>query len=454
MIRHPLINFFLTIMLSPAAVALGDAVTASTSPTTIATTLPATQPATQPAISPEQQSLIDQLNADDWHARQSAEDQLVALGDSTRPAMLWLSSSGNPEQRTRAQSVLARLDQAAANRPTLIALHMKDANPHDIFAAIAKQADLDIGFLPDNLWQQRGLPAPTVSIDLDQQPFWDAIGQVSRLAGARVQMMNSGSGNRLTVCQANVGDDWFAGPRCVDGRFIVQPLQITRNQTVSFAPVFSKNSTNQIQFQVLVDPKVSVLRVASQAMLTEALDDKGNSLAAKSENFFGFQMGPALTFQVFSALASVNDGGSKLSKLSGVIGITVAGQVEHLDLPDATAAINQVNTVGNWSLIITSCHIADRDGSFTATIRAPERNIDPNMVFSVMNQIRLVDAANRTISAGGGMWSGNGRSYQTQRNFAGSETIHPPVSLKWDVPTHVERKEISFHFTDIPLPAP
>jgi hypothetical protein len=444
------IGFCLSLTCACATIALGQTSDATTSPTTIATTFPATAP----PISPEEQSLIDQLNADDWHARQSAEDKLVALGDSTRPAMIWLSSSGDPEQRTRAQSVLARLNQAAASRPTLITLHMKETNPHEIFAAIAKQADLDIGFLPQNLWRQPGLPSSTISIDLDQQPFWDAIAQISRIAGARVQMINNGNGSRLTICQGIAGEDWFAGPRCVDGRFIVQPMQITRNQTVSFAPVFSKASSNQIQFQVLVDPKVSVLRVGSQAMLTEAVDDKGNSLATKSANLFGFQMGPALTFQVFSQLASVDDGASKLSKLSGIIGLTVAGQVEHLDLPDATAAINQVNTVGEWALTITSCHFDDRDGTFTATIRAPpQRNLDPNMVFSVMNQIRLVDAANRTISAGGGMWSGNGRRYQTQRNFSGSEQIHPPVSLKWDVPTHVERKEISFHFTDIPLPS-
>jgi hypothetical protein len=435
----------ITLTLAWATIAHGQTTDATTAPTTTATS--------QPAISPQEQALIDQLNADDWHARQSAEDKLVALGDSSRPAMVWLSSSGNPEQRTRAQSVIARLDLATASKPTLITLHMKDASPHDVFAAIAKQADLDIGFMPDTLWQQRGLPSPTMSIDLDQQPFWDAIGQVSRLAGARVQTINSGNGNRLTICQGNAGEDWFAGPRSVDGRFIVQPMQITRNQTVSFAPVFSKNSSNQIQFQVLVDPKVSVLRVGGQAMLTEAIDDKGNSLAIKSENFFGFQMGPALTFQVTSPLASVDDGGTKLSKLSGIIGVTVAGQVEHLDLPDATTAINQVNTVGNWSLTITSCHLGDRDGSFTATITAPHRDLDPNMIFSVMNQIRLVDATNRTIGSGAGMWSGNGRRYQTQRNFSGSELIHPPVSLKWDVPTHVERKEISFHFTDIPLPS-
>jgi hypothetical protein len=445
-----LMSLCFTLASAWATVVLGQTTDATTSPSTAA----ATEAVTQPAFTPEEQRLMDQLNADDWHARQSAEDKLLALGDDIRPAMQWLSSSGDPEQRTRAQSVLARLDLAAANRPTLITLHVKDANPRDVFESMGKQAGLDIGFLPENLWQQPRLLVPPVSIDLAQQPFWDAMGQMCRLAGVRVQMMNSGGGNRLTACQGNVGEDYFAGPRSVDGRFIVQPLQIMRNQTVSFAPTLSRTSTNQIQFQVLVDPKVSVLQVANQAVLTDATDDKGNSIAVKGANLFGYQMGPGLIFQVYAALASVGDGASKLDTLAGVIGVTVAGKVEHLDLPDATAAVNQVNSVGDWTLMITSCHIGDHDGSFSATIQVPARNADPNTVFTVINHIRLVDAANRTLSAAGGMWNGNGLEYKIRRNFSGSDPIHPPVSVKWDVPTHVEHKTISFHFTDIALPAP
>jgi hypothetical protein len=47
-------------------------------------TVPTTTASTQPAITPQEQQLIDQLNADDWRARQAAEDGLVALGPQTQ----------------------------------------------------------------------------------------------------------------------------------------------------------------------------------------------------------------------------------------------------------------------------------------------------------------------------------------------------------------------------------
>jgi hypothetical protein len=41
-----------------------------------------------------------------------------------------------PEEQSSAAAVIARLDKAIAESPTLITLHMKDANPRDVFAEI------------------------------------------------------------------------------------------------------------------------------------------------------------------------------------------------------------------------------------------------------------------------------------------------------------------------------
>jgi hypothetical protein len=445
------LTIIVCLVLAWATTARGETENPATSQTAGASTMPATQP----AITPAEQKLIDLLNADDWRARQSAEDGLVALGPSTRAAMMWLSSTGSAEQRTRAQSVLARLDIAAANSPTLITLHLKNVNPRDVFSAIAKQAGTELGFFPENLWvKERGIPFQPVSIDLDQQPFWHAIEQAGQIANARVQTMNTGTGSKLTVQQGNPGEDWLSGPHSDSGQFTVLPVQISRNQTVTFSPTAAKMSSSEIRFRLLVDPKVTVLSVIYRPKLTEAIDDKGNSLLPPDDQAMGDQVGPALTFEMSSPLAFPNDGFTKLTSLKGTISVAVASHMEHLDLPDVKAAVNQPKLIGEWSLVVESCQIGQRDGSYALKVTVPDRTVDANAVYSLIGQVRLVDAANQTISTGYNSGSGDGLHYEIKKTFSSQEVIHLPVSLKWDLPMETKEKQVPFHFTDLPLPTP
>jgi hypothetical protein len=436
--------------------------TSATTPATAQSGLAITTTATttQPAVSPGILQLIDQLNADDWRSRQSAEDRLVAIGESVRGPVSQVCLNGSPEQRTRGPAILARLDVALANRPTLITLHMKNANPHDVFAEIGRQAAIDVGFSPPNLWGKlRGVPFSPVNIDLDQQPFWAAVAQVSQLTATRMQMMNFGNGNKLTVCQSNPGEDWLAGPRSDQGQFIVMPERIDRNQSIAFSPAPLKTSTSAIQLKLLVDPKVTVTRVVYRAKLTQATDDKGHSLLPPDDGpafrgFQGFQEGPGLTFELNSPLVFPENAGSKLSCLKGIISVLVASQMEHLDLPDVTTFINQPKLVGRWTVTLESCQIGEKDGSYALKVSVPERILDPNSLFSAIGQIRLVDSAGQTISTGYNSGSGDGLRYEIKKNFTFPEMIHPPVSLKWDLPMETKEKQVRFEFTDLPLPTP
>jgi hypothetical protein len=444
MIRYLPIFFSLVIVLSLSATVWGDP---ATSPTTNA--------ASQPTTPPQEQHLIDQLNADDWRARQAAEDGLVAMGQQTRGEMLLLTATGTAEQRTRAQSVLARLDVAAANSPTLVTLHMKDANPRDIFSAIAKQAGVDLAFFPENLWSPaQGVQIPSVSIDLDHQPFWSAIEQAGQASASRVQTMNNGNGNKLTVQQSNLGEDWLAGPRFTRGQFTVMPMQISRNQTVTFSPSASKSSNTEMQFQLLVDPKVTVVSVQYCPKLTEALDDKGNSLVPPQDRSQGEQGGPALTFQLSTPLEFPNDGFTKLASLKGTISVAVASRVEHLDLPDVKSAVNQPKRLGDWTFVLESCDIGQRDGNYAVKVTVPSRMVDANAVYSMMSQIQLIDAAGNSISSGYNSGSGDMTHYEIKKTFTAPDVIHLPVRLKWDVPVETKEKQIPFEFKDLPLPTP
>jgi hypothetical protein len=232
------------------------------------------------------------------------------------------------------------------------------------------------------------------------------------------------------------------------------PMQISRNQTVTFSPTASKSSNTEMQFQLLVDPKVTVVGVQYRPKLTEALDDKGNSLVPPPEGSQGEQGGPGLTFQLSTPLEFPDDGFSKLSSLKGTISVIVASHVEHLDLPDVKAAINQPKTVGDWTFVLESCDIGQRDGSYAVKVTVPSRMLDANAVYSMMSQIQLIDAAGNTISTGYNSGSGDMIHYETKKTFNATDVIHLPVRLKWDVPVETREKLVPFEFKDLPLPTP
>jgi hypothetical protein len=400
--------------------------------------------------------MIDALNADDWHARESAEAGLIALGPGIRPAMIALSTSGTPEQRTRAEAILAKLEIAAANSPTLITVHLKDVNPREVIAAIAKQAGIEIPFWPENLWTKKsGMPLSTISIDLDQQPFWIALAQVCQLAGARAETMNMGQGAKLTIQRGNAGEDWLSAPRCVSGQFIVMPQLFIRSRTVSFLPTVTSTASDQMQLRVLVDPKADVVSVPSGAVLTQAMDDKGNSILSKDIARYGITDSPGLSFNISTAVAYQNDGAAKLKSLEGHLDIAVAKRVEHLDIANVAAVVGQVQQIGKWTLTVQACQIDSHSGNLNLSVTVPDQTLPPNDVWTLMRRIQLVDAAGKTLNGGGGFGgSGDGIHYQGNQAFNTGDAIQQPVHLKWSVPVEVEEKKISFHFTDLPLPMP
>jgi hypothetical protein len=452
LLRFLLIAFGAGFTLTGVISAGGEPPIAATSPSTRSTTTASTLP----AISAAEHSMIDALNADDWRARQSAEDGLIGMGPGIRPAMIALRTSGTPEQRTRAEAILAKLDIAAANSPTLITLHFKEANPREVFAAIAKQADIEISIWPEDLWTKANAgQKSTITIDMDQQPFWNAIAEICRVSGGRVTRMGGPEDQNLTIQPGNVGEDWFSGPRSVDGQFIVLPQQFARNRTVTFAPAVSTASSDIMQFRILVDPKANLLRSGPQMILSEAQDDKGNSLLTKNVVQFGDYPNPGLWFDLPAAVAYADDGATKLKSLEGHLFVTIAKRMEHLDLPDVKAAVGQAKSIGKWTLTVQACQIGSRDGSITVSITAPERNFPADEVYSLMRRIKLVDASGRTINFGAGFGgSGDGLNYPGNQSFTTNEPIQPPVHLKWNVPVAVEEKRILFHFTDLPLPTP
>jgi hypothetical protein len=409
-------------------------------------------PTSMPALDPQTATLIQQLDSDDYHTRQSAADQLTARGESIRPAMAALALFGKtPEEQSSAAAVIARLDKAIAESPTLITLHMKEANPRDIFAEIARQAHVDLPIWPEELWKDaRFGPIPKLTLDIDQQPFWIALVSACQNASAHIQSM--GLNREMTIMQG-ASNDMLAGPRCMSGLFIIVAESAGRNHQVSFTPGQTFSNNDSIQFKLYADPKAHLLGLQNLATLTLATDDKGGSLIGPGNAVPQYVGNVQAMMANFNApLHYPNDGYTQVAKLKGMVDVTVAAKKETLEIPDLAAAGDKLFPIGRWTVQVNNFHVTGASGSFN--LKIDTGGAPPNDIYTTAQNIRVMDAAGHALNRMGGGGSGFNNEINYQASFNSPAPIKTPVKMVWDVVTETKTQSIPFEFTDLPLPTP
>jgi len=408
-------------------------------------------PTTMPALDAQTTALIEQLDADDWHTRQSAADQLAARGESIRPAMIALAVLGKtPEEQSSAAAVIARLDKAIAESPTLITLHMKDANPRDVFAEIGRQAHMDLPIWPEELWKDaRFGNIPKLTLDIDQQPFWVALMTACQDASAHIQSM--GQNREMTVMQG-ANNDMLGGPRYTSGLFIVVAESAGRNHQVSFGPGRNFNNNDSIQFQLYADPKAHLLEVQNTATLTLATDDKGSSLIGGASAVPQYRANVQGLMANFTApLHYPNNGYTQITKLKGTVDLTVAAKTETLEIADMAAG-DKLYPISRWSVQVKEFHVTGSNGS--VNLKIDTGGAPPNDIYTAAQNIRLIDATGHALNRMGSGGSGFNTEINYQCSFHMTAPIKTPVKLVWDIVTETKLKSVPFEFADLPLPTP
>src|SRR4051812_20524711 len=93
---------------------------------TPAATRPTSAPTTRPTDLVE--SLIRDLGADDWRARQSAQDQLVTMGPDVLERLRRAGKeAADDETRRRAEAAAAQIAENALIGPSVITMRLSDA---------------------------------------------------------------------------------------------------------------------------------------------------------------------------------------------------------------------------------------------------------------------------------------------------------------------------------------
>ena len=227
-----------------------------------------------PTTAPDASALIARLDADDWHARDAAAEQLVAIGESVRPAVVDAADhAASPEVRSRAAGVIERLNQVAAERPTLVSLRVTAGDPRDALTALAKQAEMPIRFWPDDGWASRR--GPPVTPNLVERPFWPAVLEVCRQA--QVGPLGVDKQRVTTFGGRPTATDLLAGPQVLAGPWLLVPKPVVPRGMPPQQAGAQGPEGNPLPLWLFVDPKLRVAG-APTVELTVAQDERGWSL--------------------------------------------------------------------------------------------------------------------------------------------------------------------------------
>ena len=454
-----------------------------------------TAPSTQPAASVE--TLVAQLGDPQWALRQSAQDQLIAMGQSVIPRLRQVAKeTGNDEVRQRAEAAIAEINEITLTGPSLITMHVKDMPVRDAFAELSRQAGATLQPMPTELWDLKTWPK--ITVDLNREPFWSALRTMGAQAGVELRQWSEG----LRLMQSGAGGQ-SGGRFVVSGPFLVTLLRCSRTQVIEYGLPGGENPTSDFQvfFSATAEPKLRVLRAAYSARLDEATDDRGNSLLAHPDDNgannngdltrvleAGFATGAGGTWQFSARLGYPQNMGKRLVTLRGSVNVLLQTHVETIEIPAVLSAANTSRTAGGLRLTVTEAKKSGDRYDITATIARDVSgggsggDVEWERVQQSLNDLKLIDAQGRplvrsnlasglanesfelnmsftrgdllNLGGGGGGGAGRLRDGAAARGAAGAAVDGPidPVKLVWQVPTETKEINVPFEFKDVPLP--
>lgn len=430
--------------------------------------VPTTAPSSsQPVDATE--SLVAQLSADEWRAREDAQDELVALGAIAIPRLQRVATEGPSEEaRQRAEAAINRIRERQVTGPSLITLHMKNVALRDVFAEISRQSGSNLQPLPPELWDTR--PWPKVSFDFDNQPFWIVMRAIAEQTGMELKAWNNDGLHLIQGAPAAAAGGRWA----VTGPFLITLHRSARNQAIDYGANDAVTSDFVLSFSGIAEPKLRVLRASYLARLDEASDDRGNSLlptddadeaARRGGLDLAYTGNNAGQWPFTARLTHPKNMGTRLTVLRGRAMVQLQTRSETIEVPNILSAANVTRSVGGMTLAVRDVKkTADRyEVNLIVTREAGRAEtgaeaIDWQRVQQSLTDLTLVDDQGRMLERGSFSSGGTEQSTEVMMSFSATEAntarnrTGEPSKLIWRVATEVKDVLVPFEFKDVPLP--
>jgi len=352
---------------------------------------------------------------------------------------------------------VVQIDENRATGPSIITLHLKNVAPQVLFEKLTQQCGASLDPFTPDFWQQKQW-GTVDSLDIDHQPFWTAMKQISEKTGVELRQWDTG----LKLVAAS-GQDM--GPEVVSGPFLIIANRIARNESIDLGAGRTASSDFSVAVTAFAEPKLRLLRAGYMARLEQASDDKGNSLVpdrnADPGNGYTTASGGMWSFQVKLAYPQ-HDPGKRIVSLKGAIDVALQTRFETLEIGEIASARNVSKTGGGVRAVVQELKHNGEQYELTVTIypdRFAPRDWERVQASLSTSDLRLVDDHGVPFMRSGFSSSGGNDRMEATMQFvknpwvnAAGRSMGEPSKLIWNIPTESKEISVPFEFVDLPIP--
>ncbi|MHC5538529.1 hypothetical protein ACYOEI_09900 [Singulisphaera rosea] len=443
--------------------------------------------------SPDPSRLVVQLGATRYAERQAAASSLEGLGKRALPALRSAREVNDPEVRSRASALIAKIEGALLTHPTMIALNFQDRPLSEVLKSIGEQSGMRLAIYPETAPASRD--ARITLVDRSPLPFWKALDRLCEAGHLQYNFvgMQGSPNSREPVFPLFPGNGRPSCPVYDSGPFRANLISLNYQKNLTFGmgaqPVFPNragigpigdpvgsplrggpavNEDFLAQIQFAAEPRLTISQSGALKIL-EAVDDRGQSLMVASSGgpltqrysgFFGMTAGS--TLHVNAPLRRPEQPGKTIRRLRGSLPVTVATRkASPLVIPLTDAAgksfRNEEVTLGVQEIKVNP---TTRQTSIEISLRAsqdapagvnppPGFEVEPGMhrTEAQPQQIEVLDAQGRPIP----WYHSNDAEGSRMTLTLAPHNQAAPSEIRYYTMAKAAT-EVRFEFTNVPMP--
>ena len=334
--------------------------------------------------------------------------------------------------------------------PNLVTLHFKEAPLQTVLAELSRQAGIEL-----RLWSGNSAETwPAVTIDLDRQPFWEAMRTLTRQLNLRVEWFRP---QRALTLRKGV-DAKLAGDMVASGplHLVVNSIERRRDPTAGPEIAGAQGEPGgAIKVSAFVDPRLHVANWGT-FYLQEFKADKGEPRQFNREVQAYFAGYPFSTFTI--PLPPLPADSKNIALVKGVLRLRVMTRGEVWEVPDILQAKDVSKTVGNERYTITGVRRSGpRYEVHLAVTEADPNNRIIRPLALRFNFLRMVDSQGRDLFRQYEEFiSSDGRrariDFARSRPGSNKEEVDEPVKLLVEIPGETKMIDVPLQLANVALP--
>lgn len=401
--------------------------------------------------------LIDKLADQDFKVREAAAAAIELRGAEALPMLRRARRHPDPEVRRRLEAWIPALERAGLLAPKRVSLHVNNKSLKDAVKELSRQSGYKI-----EVYNNGNDDDQLVSLDFDNLTLWEGLDRVATAASAVIQ---HGYGDETIRLHQNDHHVPFVQHQGVF-RIVAQGLHLGRNVNFGTVPntpgpddANANSDTMSFSFNVSTEPRLPLLG-AGGVRVTRAEDDRGASLVPPQNDNHGFRRHRvhywgghrSSSLSLNAQLTGPGKDARHIKIIEGSVPVTLLVAAKKIEVTDDIAAAKGKKLkAGNMNVHVVDFEEKPNQRFEIKLDFVPDGDAGDSWSHTLYNRVEVFDAKGNKLQLYGSSMSQNGKSVQVGFTYGSNGNLGKPAKLVYHDWTTMQH-EVRFSFRKLPMP--